>query len=166
MIEFKSETWLDTRGLEEALAEAVIEPLRKCALMVERRAKSSMKRGGKLRKVRGTGYLKRGAPSRPGTPPHRQSGTLVANITHAQIQGRRGRVHYIVGPASPPAGYGAVHEFGGRFHPPRPFMRPALAGARNAFPQFFANLPLRRTRAGQQMERRVEAWERRWGRRM
>jgi phage gpG-like protein len=33
--------------------------------------------------------------------------------------------------------YGAVHELGGRFHRPRPFLQPALEHAARGFPELF-----------------------------
>ena len=161
MIKFKSETWLNASDLRKAVAEATIEPTRLCAISVEREAKASMKQGGKIARADGKGYLTEGQPSAPGTPPHVQHGTLRGSIRYEPIEGARG-TYYIVGPTSPPAWYGVVHEFGGRFHPPRPFMRPALARVAPRFPMVFRDLPIAETPSGKKMERAVKAWQKRW----
>lgn len=164
MIRVRSRTWLDVDGVRRAVAEASIDPLEQCALVVEREAKILTSKGGKITLVghsprRGAKTLKRGAPSRPGTPPHRQSGVLSGSISYS----RTIRKTYVVGPTSPPASYGAIHEFGGRHHPPRPFMWPALVRSLPRFPGKFRRLPLRQTRAGRKTERDVARWQKRWG---
>ena len=113
---------------------ASVEAFDKCALLVELVAKLSMKKGGARGRVgpRG-GYIRQ--PSAPGTPPNVQRGALRASIAWA----RDGNT-WVVGPTEK---YGAVHEFGSRTHPRRPFMNPALNRAKSRFARFFKDLPLR-----------------------
>jgi len=168
--------WLDEQGVLDALAEASTPRLGKCALLVEREAKLSMRRGGKRsvrRRGKGGRFLKskdmKQVPSHPGTPPHAQTKILRNSISTAKTA----RGTFIVGPTRQ-AHYGRVHEFGAvipvtermrRFlaavkgmhlrksttsiHiPKRPFMRPALRRAKGRFALQFKNLNLARTRAG------------------
>lgn len=168
MISFRAKSWLSPKQILKAVKQASIRPKEECALMVERVAKESMKEGGRVpyvRKPKGARgkTIKRGLPSRPGTPPHVQTGILKGSIRTAQLDlASLGEV-FIVGPSSPPASYGAVHEFGGRHHPPRPFMWPALVRVAPQYPGLFKNLPLARTPAGRGLERAVKTWERRHG---
>jgi len=121
-----------------AVRGASIAPVRKAAMMVEREAKASMKAGGrgKARRQKGTGKFLAGLryPSPPGTPPHVQTGALRASITWALVGGLATGVSAVVGPT---VKYGAVHEYGGKHTPKRPFMRPALLRVRNRMPQLF-----------------------------
>jgi len=120
----------------EKTRKAMPKPLLKCAALVEGEAKRSMRAGGRPAKARGPrGGRARGTPSRPGTPPHVQTGNLRASITHALS----GPDTAIVGPTRE-AWYGKVHEFGGRYHPQRPFMRPALRRAVRDFAKQFRRL--------------------------
>jgi len=112
-----------------------VKPLTKCAILVENEAKRSMKKGGRPAKARGPrGGRAGGTPSAPGTPPHVQKGNLRASITHAMVN----LLLAIVGPTRE-AWYGKVHEFGGRHHPKRAFMRPALKKEKPKFPAQFRN---------------------------
>ncbi len=95
------------------------EGLMRCAAIVERVSKASMREGGGRRR----------AASPPGTPPNVQTGALRASIASA-LHGDGA----IVGPIER---YGVVHEYGGRHHPARPFMRPALAQSNRDFPREF-----------------------------
>jgi len=108
--------------------------------MVEREAKMSMKAGGALGRIgpRG-GYIRE--PSAPGTPPHVQLGALRASITHATTH--RGETNAPVEIVGPTAKYGAVHEFGSRTHPKRPFMRPALQRIAPQIKRLFARMKLK-----------------------
>jgi len=94
----------------------------RCGALVERAAKESMQGGGTA-----------GAPSPPGTPPNVQTGVLRASIAHAAT----GVGTVVVGPTE---WTGKVHEFGGRNHPERPFMRPALKDCVTRFPGEFRGL--------------------------
>lgn len=166
MIKTRSSTWLDEEGIRRAVEESTVDPLEQCALIVETEAKVLTSKGGKIKLLgrsprRGAKTLKRGAPSKPGTPPHRQSGVMSGSIRYA----KNGRT-FIIGPTSPPASYGALHEFGGRHHPPRPFMWPSLVRSMPRFPRKFRNLPLKHTRAGRATEQSVNRWVKRWGRRV
>lgn len=142
MITYKVKTWMSERQVIKATKEASIDPLHKAALLVQREAKSSlMKRGG--RSVGPRGGDKR-TPSPPGSPPHRQKGNLVGSV---QISDPTWKGTFLVGPTTK-AWYGRIHEFGGRKHPKRPFMRPALYKTKGRFPGLFKNLRLARTPAG------------------
>ncbi len=107
-----------TGPLEKARPKALMD----CAMVVEHIAKVSMKPGGG----------KKGVPSPPGTPPHVQDGHLRSSIASALHEGGA-----IVGAIEK---YGVVHEYGGVYHPPRPFMVPALQQAINEFPKKFENI--------------------------
>lgn len=122
MVTLRPKSWLDIVGLRKAVQKASIEPLAKAALLVETAAKTSMRTGGG--KVR--------TPSKSGVPPHVQTGNLRASISHAREHGGT----WVIGPTRQ-AWYGKIHEFGGRRHPARPFMRPALTRASQSFAQFF-----------------------------
>jgi HK97 gp10 family phage protein len=135
----KYETWLDAKGVREAVKQASVGPLERCALWVDRKAKRSMKKGGGERKV----------PSPKGKPPHVQTGNLKASIQIAPTQ----RHTYVVGPTLQ-AWYGKLHEFGlGKF-PKRPVMRPALQTTKNRFPRLFKEMGLANTRAGRRLNAR------------
>jgi len=126
------------REVKRAVERASVRPLVRAGTLVEREAKRSMKKGGAKGRVgpRG-GYVR--VPSPPGTPPHVQTGALRASIQTAP-EVRIGRPPVaLVGPTEK---YGAVHEFGGRHHPQRPFMRPALRRVQRRFPELFRNLRL------------------------
>ena len=127
-VTMRSVIWLDAKGLLKAVERASVEPLSKAALLVESEAKTSMSIGGGKAKT----------PSAKGTPPHVQTGNLRASIT----TGRLLNGNWIVGPTRN-AFYGKIHEFGGRFHPMRPFMRPALLKTRTRFPSFFKGARIR-----------------------
>lgn len=126
--------------VKKAVQRASIAPEMKAGFLVEREAKKLMQRGGRT----GIGQ-KRGIPSAPGTPPHRQLGELVLSIATA-----RDGQSVIVGPTVP---YGKVHEqpgndgewagFGGRNYPKRAFMRPALLNVMKKFAKFWKSLNLK-----------------------
>ena len=137
-LQFKGKAWLDEKGVREAVNQASVNPFAKAASMVEREAKISMKRGGG----------KKGTPSPAGDPPNVQSGVLRGSIkTEKSTTGI-----WRIGPTLI-AWYGKIHEFGGRHHPRRPFMRPALERVRKFFPQLFKNLPISKTPAGRKLNR-------------
>lgn len=153
MIRMKCSTWLDTKAVREAVNEAVLKPLEKCALIVEREAKASM-HGGRVG-ARGMPYAyynsgkkKWVIASAPRRPPNVQTGTLRNSIRHALTW----KGTFIIGPTTV-AWYGRVHEFGGAHHMPRPFMRPALYRAIYKFTSFFKGLDFGNTRAGRHLRR-------------
>ncbi len=128
-----SQIRVEKAAVMRRVKSSVKSPLTKCALLVENEAKRSMKKGGRPAKARGPrGGRARGTPSAPGTPPHVQTGNLRASITHAMVSPTLA----IVGPTRE-AWYGKVHEFGGRYHPKRPFMRPALNREKSKFARQF-----------------------------
>ena len=126
----------DIRALARELA---VKPLLKCGALVEGEAKRLLSIGG------GMDHIPSDAPH----PPHAQKGILRGSITHALTND--GDV--IVGPTRT-AWYGRVHEFGSRYHPMRPFMRPALMNAKNKFAEEFRHINLAATKAGRRMNSR------------
>lgn len=133
------------RLVVQAVAQAKGDPEMKAGLLVEREAKLSMHKGGRFEGPRG-GKMR--IPSEPGDPPNVQTGNLRGSITTARENDLFGRV--IVGPTRA-AWYGRLHEHGGRHHPKRPFMRPALVEVRQKFPALFLGLKLAKTPAGQKL---------------
>jgi len=89
---------------------------------VEKEAKELLSKGG------GSA----GEHSPPGEPPYVQTGALRSSVTWATDD-----ENVIVGPTEK---YGAVHEFGSRTHPQRPFMRPALIHVRRKMSDFFEGI--------------------------
>lgn len=164
-VQMRCKTWMNQKKVRAAVREASIEPVEQMASIVEANAKKSMQKGGKTRvsfkRKRGSRIVE--VPSPPGTPPHRQTGTLAGSIEYARAT-RGGRDVFIVGPTSPPAWYGVVHEFGGRNHPPRPFMRPAFLGALPFFRGLFRGLDLQGTRYARELEAEAKRFRDRHGR--
>ena len=162
---YKVKNQMYTKEVLAAVAEASQPPLKKCAALVEAEAKISMKKGGSVSGLkRGQAYvywhskLKRYVQaSKPGTPPHKQFGALVSGI----ITAPSGRGTYFVG-VRQEVWYGKLHEWGGqkiheqggKYHPKRPFMRPALVKVMKQFPRFFRNLRLADTAAGRRLNSR------------
>ena len=72
--------------------------------------------------------------STPPKPPHTRTGALKNSV---QYELKNEGFTAIIGPS---ISYGKVHEFGGRNHPARPFMRPALRSVRFKFPELFRGL--------------------------
>jgi HK97 gp10 family phage protein len=136
MITMRAKSWLDVRGVREAVAQASMTRFAKMALMVERAAKVLMKAGGGAKHT----------PSPVGQPPHVQTDNLRSSIQTA----RTFFGTYVVGPTTV-AWYGHLHEFGGRNHPPRPFMFPALLKVAARFPGEMGNLNLVGTPAGRRL---------------
>jgi HK97 gp10 family phage protein len=132
----------NSRAVILAMEQACGPRLMRCGAILVREAKESMKQGGRSIGPRGG---KRQTPSDPGTPPNKQTGILRASITRAATENQT----VVVGPTMP---YGQVHEFGGRHHPKRPFMRPALEKARGQFAEEFRDLPIAETPAGRSIK--------------
>lgn len=123
------------RELKDGLNEAMQLPLVKAAKKVQQAIKKSMRKAPRP-----------GAPSRPGYPPHVQSGTLRADISVFRRKLADGGYSVSVG-FSRKAWYGIIHERGGRFHPARPFIRPAWNKVKYRLKHQFRNLPLAQTGA-------------------
>jgi hypothetical protein len=149
---FKAKTWLNAKQVRKAVEEASVGRLAQCAFLVEAEAKLGMRAGGgtpsKTKTGRDREYYNsmRGGyviASKPGDPPHTQVGTLKSSIQAALTWYGT----YVVGPTLM-AWYGRIHEFGGRFHPKRPFMRPALNRARRKFTALFRGIPIAFTPSG------------------
>lgn len=100
---------------------------------------------------------KPGVPSRPGRPPHRQTGNLAASIKRGFINDQT----VVVGPTLQ-GWYGRRHEYGKqetvppfRYWPPRPFMRPAFDKvSRMGIDEFFEHLDLVRHAVGKTRRKR------------
>lgn len=137
VIKIKGRSFLDVDGVREAVAQSSLKRLEKAALLIRVSAVQSMVRRGP-----------KGTPSPPGTPPHPQSRVLKNSIQHARTE----TGSWVIGPTTV-ASYGRIHEFGGRRHPPRPFMRPALLRVANQLPSVFSRLQLSRTKAGLALNR-------------
>lgn len=103
--------------LRAAARECGAQIIRAILEEVRDRAKDSMKQG-------------HGRPSKPGTPPNIQTGHLHAGIMASSEKTiEQQGFGVVVSRSKTKSGldYGMLHEFGGRFHPPRPFLRPAWA---------------------------------------
>lgn len=147
------------KDVAKAFMQATDIPSQKAATLVEKDAKASMKSGGRETGSRGGKVRK---PSRPGDPPHVQTGNLRASITF----GKTDRGTYIVGPTlqawygrlheqpEKPLSPGAVAEYGGRSFPQRPFMRPALYRMARKFKRLFRSLGVSHTAAGRKLNAR------------
>ena len=136
------------KEVKEAVDQALMGRYMKIGLAVEREAKMSMKKGG------GKAHV----PSQPGTPPHKQLGTLQGSITTARDEEKK---TVVVGP-TPVAWYGRLHEYGGTFtgrvrtvtFPQRAFMHPALDKVtRASASRQLENLNLASTKAGSLLNR-------------
>jgi len=146
MFELRMSTHLNLEQVKARVKKATVKPLAKCAAIVEAAAKRNLSKGGK-KKVPAANkrddkgrFLKHEIitePSAPGEAPHLQTGNLRSSISSAPTQ----EGTYVVGPTAA-AWYGQVHEFGGKNHPKRPFMRPALIESADKFPEQFGNLDL------------------------
>jgi phage gpG-like protein len=93
-----------------------------------------------LRKIAIRSIHKRKKPSRPGSPPHTQTGRLKKAILYYND---RNRQEAIIGPSKNIIGIaGAEHEHGGRFRrerfPARPYMGPALEKIVPSLPPMWA----------------------------
>lgn len=103
-----------------------------------------------------------GVPSRPGTPPNVQTGTLQRSIKPYVVKHGGWRIRGHVVGWSAKAWYGVVHEFGGRFHPIRAFLRPAYEKAKRRFKSYFRNMDLTKTKAYTKVIAKLRAqWYRR-----
>lgn len=159
MIQMKSKTWLDVRGVAKAVQQATVAPMAKVAITISNEAKKSMKSGrsSKGRNTKGqfqsaqrgdagayyNSFLRRYVTaSDAGDPPNAQTGNLKKGIRAARtIRG------YVIGPRRE-AFYGRFLEFGTPNMKARPFMRPALMKAVPKFPSFFKNLTIANTPEG------------------
>lgn len=110
----------------------------KAADLVARSARARMKMAPIVVGPRGGIYY---VPSPPGTPPHVRTGTLRRSIRVVKLR------KSVILRMDTPGWYGIVHEFGGRFHPPRPFLKPAFERMQDRYPDLFEDLPLRKTYA-------------------
>jgi HK97 gp10 family phage protein len=124
------------RYLDEAMNAAAMEQQVKAARLVAASARAAMKQAPIVVGPRGgITYI----PSEPGTPPHVRTGTLRRDIKVLKLR------KTVVVRMGLSGWYGIVHEFGGKFHPPRPFIRPAFDRISERYPDLFRDLPLRKT---------------------
>jgi len=121
--------------LKDGLNEAMQVPLVKAAKRVQQAIRKSMRKAPRP-----------GVPSRPGYPPHVQTGNLRSDISVFRRKLSDGRYSVSVG-FSRKAWYGIIHEHGGQYHPARPFIRPAWNKEKYRLKHLFRNLPLAHTGA-------------------
>lgn len=93
---------------------------------------------------------KRQVPSKPGTPPHKQSGKLQKAVI-ATADKETGSVRVEL---HSDAWYGMLHEVGSRKHPKRPFLKPALQKHMDKLPDHLKGMDLSKTQAGRKMNRK------------
>lgn len=99
---------------KDRLSKQLFNGLTSAAGKVQHDAQASMKGGGSPHR-----------PSAPGSPPNVDTGALRGSgQTNVFTDGTRIRAQVAFGGGNVP--YGKLHEFGGRNHPPRPYLRPAL----------------------------------------
>jgi hypothetical protein len=123
--------------LRERLRREYARRVESCCLLVERRAKELISidgtgrrgvgvtvrlRDGTTRRLRKGSLIYGANPSRPGEPPHLQTGRLRASVSHA--------VRDLVGRVGTNVRYGRDLELGTRRMAARPWLRRALADCR------------------------------------
>lgn len=160
MFELRATTHLNAEEVTKRVKAATVNPLVKCAALVEEEAKRIVSKGANYSTVNNSEGEPVRVPDRNTTEfPRTITGNLRASIKYA----RTSRGTYIVGPQKV-AWYGRVHEFGAVIGvtpkmrgylkhtfgwvvrkariviPKRPFMRPALARCAARFPELFKGL--------------------------
>lgn len=137
MIEVKTKVVMHDKALISALFEATEKRLLRAGEAVRDTAKESIH------------IAPRGRSSPKGTPPHTHKGKKVDYKLKNSIQSAHDPIakSVVIGPANVGI-LGALHEFGKRRLPKRPFMAPALAACMAALPRLFKSLDLKNTRAG------------------
>jgi len=147
---FKVKTRMNKREVMQAVDEAKMQPLKKCAALVEAEMKDLLNTPG------ATGDVKPGEPgvyynkdlkrytkaSEPGQPPHRQTGDLFKGVESAPT----GNGTYVVGIIQQ-VFYGKFHEWG-----ERPFARVALLNVHRQFRRLFRRMRLDQTAAGRYLK--------------
>lgn len=110
-------TWNDSQ-FRAAVDSAVFARTTNAALLVEEKAKNSMKGGGRPHRA-----------SAPGSPPAIDTGALRRSGQHTVItDGQRIRGFVKFGGGNVP--YALAQEFGNRRLPARPYLRPALESSK------------------------------------
>ena len=123
--------WYADRCINEA-EKVRKSALTKAALVVVREAKSSIGDTG----IRGaTKSERRKYRSKPGEPPHRDTGTLLKAIDYELVGNDTARVG-----VKKAVKYGYWLEYGTSKMAPRPFLRPALAKSRKKIVKIFKDV--------------------------
>ncbi len=139
MIEIGFKYRVQHKLVRAAVREGALERMMKFGERVVRRAKQSMR------------WSRHGEPSRPGRPPHRQTGTLAEAVIAVAIKSRT-VVQVGIDSSSPAAKYGFVHELGNRTHPRRAFIRPAFDHVRKTSGNILRGMNISNTKAAQQLK--------------
>jgi len=126
------------RDVLRAAKEASQKVLLKLGAMIEREAKVSMRKGGRV------AGKKKGVPAPRGKPPHVQTGNLRASITHALTS--EGTV--VVGPTRM-AFYGKYQEDPKKLD--RPFMVPAKDKVMRTAPKEWRQMAMGKTPTGRKL---------------
>jgi len=100
-----------SKQVADNITNDAAEEIERLCLICEREAKTSMKGGGKPH-----------TPSRPGKPPHVDTGRLRASITYEIDRS----LFSIIGRVGTNVEYGRYLELGTSRMSPRPWLRPAL----------------------------------------
>ena len=145
----KVKTKMHKREVLQAVEQASMEPLEKCAMLVEGEMKDLLSVGGAVGGLRAgdpqvywSSYLKRYVKaSEPGKPPHMQTGHLMNGVQSSPY----GKMSWIVGIIQQ-VFYGKFHEWG-----KRPFARVALHNTHKRFSNLFRRMRLAQTSAGQSL---------------
>lgn len=148
----KLKTRIYKKEVMQAVDQASMEPIEKCAMLVEGEMKDLLSTGGALGGLKPGGKgvywnstLKRYVQaSAPGKPPHRQTGHLLSGVTAAPTS----KGTWLVGIIQQ-VFYGKFHEWG-----KRPFARVALHNMHRRFRNLFRGLRLGQTPAGRSLNNR------------
>ena len=146
---FKSKTFLDAAGLTKAVAQASKTPLEQAGLLTSSAARKSVRKQPDTPMLsKKTGLpLKKKKSSKPGNPPFSITGKLKKNIVT-----RRGK-DLLRPSVRVLSRKDRVHEFGGKNHPARPYLQPALEKQKAKFPGLWRGVDLAKTPAGKEMSR-------------
>lgn len=126
----------NTMALTKAFERAAHDQQIKFAKMIVKSAKLSMRKAPiRIGPRGGIHYI----PSKPGKPPHIRTGTLKRDILAVQLR------KSVVIRQGTKGWYGLVHEFGGKRHPPRPYIGPAIRRVTPRFPSMFSSMNIKRT---------------------
>ena len=122
----------DTRNFMAQVERERKAALTKAALIVVRSAKESMPDSGIANATKKERAANR---SKPGEPPHRQTGTLIKNISHELIGSDTARVG-----VNKDVKYALWLEIGNSKMEARPYLRPALVRERKKLLKIFKDI--------------------------